>query len=147
MNTVSVKIRLRPGAKIPEYKSEGSAGADVCALLEHPLTIEPGTTVLVPTGIFIELPEGYEAQIRPRSGLAIHHGITLLNTPGTIDSDYRGEIQIIMTNFGAEPFVVENGMRIAQMVISRMWQGDFQMVDELERTKRDEGGFGHTGIS
>lgn len=146
MQKIDIKMRLAPGAKIPEYNSEGSAGADVFAFLEKPLCIDPGGMALVPTGIFIELPEGFEAQMRPRSGLAINHGITLLNTPGTIDSDYRGEIKIILTNFGKEPFVVENGMRIAQMVISKVWHGEFTPVDTLKESKRNEGGFGHTGL-
>lgn len=147
MQKVNIKLRALPGAKIPEYKSEGSAGADVFAFLEKPMSVEPGATVLVPTGIFIELPEGFEAQIRPRSGLALHHNITLLNTPGTIDSDYRGEIKIIVTNFGKDSFVIENGMRIAQMVVAKVWQAEFDMADELQKTKRNDGGFGHTGIS
>ncbi len=147
MQKVTIKLRVLPGAKMPEYKSEGSAGADIFAFLEKSMRIEPGETVLVPTGIFVELPEGFEAQIRPRSGLALQHGITLLNTPGTIDSDYRGEIKIIMTNFGKGPYVVENGMRIAQMVITRVWYADFIIVSELKETKRNDGGFGHTGIT
>lgn len=147
MRKCTIKLRALPGAKIPEYKSEGSAGADVFALLDQPIHVKPGETVLVPTGLFIELPEGFEAQIRPRSGLALKYGITLLNTPGTIDSDYRGEIKIIVSNFGKDDFVIENGMRIAQMVFSRVWQADFATVDELQETKRNDGGFGHTGIS
>jgi dUTP pyrophosphatase len=159
---IKVKIRVNPGAKLPEYKSKGSAGADVCAFLEKPITIKSGGIELIPTGLFIELPEGYEAQIRPRSGLAIKHGITLLNTPGTIDSDYRGEIRIITANFGpepfevtigiitanfgTEPFEVTNGMRIAQMVFSRVYRGEFTVEKELNRTERNEGGFGHTGL-
>jgi dUTP pyrophosphatase len=143
---IKVKIRVNPGAKLPEYKSKGSAGADVCAFLEKPITIKSGGIELIPTGLFIELPEGYEAQIRPRSGLAIKYGITLLNTPGTIDSDYRGEIGIITANFGTEPFEVTNGMRIAQMVFSRVYHGEFTVKNKLNRTERNEGGFGHTGL-
>jgi dUTP pyrophosphatase len=143
---IPVKIRLTLNANIPEYKSTGSAGADVFANLESPITVEPGEIKLIPTGIAIELPEGYEAQIRPRSGLALNHGLTLLNTPGTIDSDYRGEIKIILANLGQKPFTVENGMRIAQMVFCRFYKGNFSIVDEISATKRNDGGFGHTGI-
>ncbi len=143
---IKVKIKLSSGASIPEYKSKGSSGADVKARIESPVILEPGQIKLIPTGISIELPEGYEAQIRPRSGLAVKHGLTLLNTPGTIDSDYRGEIKIIMANFGQEPFTVENGMRIAQMVFCKAYRGEFMTVDEINSTERDKGGFGHTGI-
>src|SRR4030043_2271048 len=117
---IPIKIYALPGAKIPEYQSQGASGVDICALLDKEITIKAGETVLVPTGITLEIPEGYEAQIRPRSGLAINHGITLLNTPGTIDSDYRGEIKIIMTNLGKKDFVVTSGMRIAQMVFNKV---------------------------
>ncbi|MCX7679607.1 MAG: dUTP diphosphatase [Spirochaetes bacterium] len=144
---INIKIRLLPGAKIPEYKSDGSAGADLFAYTKEPIALAPGKTCLVPTGIFIELPPGFEAQIRPRSGLALEHGITLLNSPGTIDSDYRGEIKLIVTNFGTKEFIIENGMRIAQMVISQIWHADFFSVNELSRSSRNEGGFGHTGLS
>ena len=143
---ISIKIKRYSKASIPEYKSEGSAGADVFACVESPVTLKPGEIILIPTGIFIELPQGYEAQIRPRSGLALNHGITLLNSPGTIDSDYRGEIKIILVNFGKKPFVVEHGMRIAQMVFCRVYRGDFIDVDNISITNRDDGGFGHTGI-
>ena len=134
------------GASLPEYQSMGSAGADLRAMLKEPVILAPGKTALVPTGIFIEIPEGYEAQIRPRSGLALKHGITFLNSPGTIDSDYRGEIKIIMTNFGEENFKIENGMRIGQIVFARVFRGEFIQTDELNKTERDEGGFGHSGI-
>ena len=143
---IPVKIRLYSNANIPQYKSKGSAGADIQAKLESPITIDPGKIELIPTGIAIEMPEGYEAQIRPRSGLAINHGLTLLNSPGTIDSDYRGEIKIILANFGEKPFVVEDGMRIAQMVFCRVFKGKFQIVDNINPTERNKGGFGHTGI-
>lgn len=143
---IPVKITLKNGAFAPEYASRGSAGADLSASLDKPLTIEPGETILVPTGIFISIPPGYEAQIRPRSGLALKHGITFLNSPGTIDSDYRGEVKIIMTNLGKKPFTVENGMRIGQMVFSKVYRGEFIITDELDKTDRNEGGFGHTGI-
>ena len=143
---ISIKIRLSPSARLPEYQSEGSSGADVFACLDAPVKLTSGEIALIPTGIYLEILEGYEAQIRPRSGLAIKHGITLLNTPGTIDSDYRGEIKVILANFGKDTFVVENGMRIAQMVFSRVYRGDFLKVDEISNTERNDGGFGHTGI-
>jgi dUTP pyrophosphatase len=143
---IQVKITTSPDAKIPEYKSPGSAGADVHARLDEPVIIEPGQIKLIPTGIAIELPEGYEAQIRPRSGLALNHGLTLLNSPGTIDSDYRGEIKIILANLGPERFTVEDGMRIAQMVFCRVFRGMFEKTDNISITERDTGGFGHTGI-
>jgi dUTP pyrophosphatase len=143
---IPVKISVKQGASAPEYASGGSAGADLSAALDESLTIDPGETILVPTGIFISIPPGYEAQIRPRSGLALKHGITFLNSPGTIDSDYRGEVKIIMTNLGKKPFTVENRMRIGQMVFSKVYRGEFIITDELDETDRNEGGFGHTGI-
>ena len=143
---IQVKIHALPGAKIPEYQSQGASGADICALLDEEITISPGGTALVPTGISIELPDGYEAQVRPRSGLAIKHGITLLNTPGTIDSDYRGEIKIIVTNHGKDDFTIANGMRIAQMVFCKIYRGNFMISDELTKTAREDGGFGHSGV-
>lgn len=143
---IPVRIKLKEGAVIPGYQTRGSAGADLCAFVESPVIIEPGRTVLVPTGVFIEIPEGYEAQVRPRSGLALKHSITLLNTPGTIDSDYRGEIKIIMTNLGQQAFTVENGMRIAQLVFAKVYRGEFIETDRLNETARNEGGFGHSGI-
>ncbi len=143
---IKVKVRMTEGAFLPEYQSKGSAGADLRALLDDPVILSPGKTKLIPTGIFIEIPEGYEAQIRPRSGLALKHGITFLNSPGTIDSDYRGEIKIIMTNFGEENFTVENGMRIGQIVFARVFKGEFIETEELNKTERDKGGFGHSGI-
>ncbi|HON77050.1 MAG TPA: dUTP diphosphatase [Spirochaetota bacterium] len=143
---IPVKIKVRDGARVPEYKSSGSAGADICAFLDDTMVIGKGETALIPTGLYIEIPPGYEAQIRPRSGLALKHGITLLNTPGTIDSDYRGEISIIMANLGKEPFTVENGMRIAQMVFSKVYSAHFLHVDTLTETIRNDGGFGHTGL-
>ncbi len=142
---IPVKINVLPGATIPEYKTSGSAGADICALLDESVALRPGETALVPTGLFIEIPEGYEAQIRPRSGLAIHHGITLLNSPGTIDSDYRGEIKIIMTNLGKNDFIISRGMRIAQIVFNKVYRGYFIKIDELSITDRNDGGFGHSG--
>ena len=142
---IQVKIVLKNGASIPDYQTEGAAGADVYALLDEPVVIKQAETVLIPTGIFLEIPFGFEAQIRPRSGLALKNGITFLNSPGTIDSDYRGEVKIIMSNFGKEPFTVTNGMRIAQMVFSKVYRGDFIVTEELKNTKRNDGGFGHSG--
>ncbi len=143
---IPVKIKVKSGAKIPQYQSSGSAGADIFAFLEEPVTIKQGAAALIPTGIFIEIPEGYEAQIRPRSGLAIKHGITLLNTPGTIDSDYRGEIKVIVTNLGNKDFTVTNEMRIAQMIFNKCYKGYFVQADSLNTTERNEGGFGHSGL-
>ncbi|PKL38593.1 MAG: dUTP diphosphatase [Spirochaetae bacterium HGW-Spirochaetae-1] len=143
---IPIKIKAQKGAKIPQYQSAGAAGADVFTFLEEPVSLVPGQTSLVPTGISIELPPGYEAQIRPRSGLALKHGITLLNTPGTIDSDYRGEIKLIVTNLGREEFTITNHMRIAQMVFSSIYRGHFLEMDSLEETERNEGGFGHSGL-
>ena len=143
---IPVHIRVSEGARIPEYQSEGAAGADLCAFVEQPMIIKAGGWALVPTGVSISLPSGYEAQIRPRSGLALRHGITLLNTPGTIDSDYRGEIQIIVANLGTGDFAVENGMRIAQIVFNRVLRGHFIEKSELDLTQRNDGGFGHTGL-
>jgi len=140
---IPVKIVRTGKTVLPEYQTKGSAGADICASIDGDLLIEKGKTALVPTGISIEIPDGYEAQIRPRSGLAIKHGITLLNTPGTIDSDYRGEIKVIMANFGEETFRVTDGMRIAQMVFCRVYKGHF-IETGLNETERGSGGFGHT---
>lgn len=143
---IKVKIKKSSGASTPLYQSRGASGADVCANPDRPVAIDPGGIALVPTGLFVEIPEGYEAQIRPRSGLALKHGITLLNTPGTIDSDYRGEVKIIVANFGKETFTVEKGMRIAQMVFCRIYKGEFIESDDINKTDRSDGGFGHTGI-
>ena len=141
-----INIKIVPGAREPLYKSTGSAGADIFAFLDRPVTLAPMATTLIPTGLFMEIPHGYEAQIRPRSGLALEHGLAVLNSPGTIDSDYRGEIKIIITNFGARDFIIENGMRIAQVVFSKVYRGKFIQVTTLNETDRNEGGFGHTGI-
>lgn len=143
---IDVKIKADPGAREPEYQTGDSAGADIFAFIEEPVLIHPGETKLIPTGIRIEIPAGFEAQIRPRSGLALKNGITLLNSPGTIDADYRGEIKIILTNLGRDPFTVKNGMRIAQMVFSKVYRGFFKNSDNLNTTSRNEGGFGHSGV-
>lgn len=131
---------------LPEYSTEFSAGMDICASLSDDLIIKPLQRVLVPTGLYIELPNGYEAQIRPRSGLAIKSGITVLNTPGTIDSDYRGEIKVILINLSDQDFVIHNGDRICQMVVAKYEQAQFQVVEHLSDSVRSDGGFGHTGV-
>lgn len=149
MKTISVLVRRLPDAEdlpIPEYMTSGSAGMDLRAAVKEAVTLLPGDYRAIPTGLCMALPQGCEAQIRPRSGLALRHGITLLNTPGTIDADYRGEIQILMINFGKEPFIVQRGDRIAQMVIAKVYQGNIEIVDTLDETSRNEGGFGHTGV-
>ena len=142
---VNIKCVASKGALIPEYKTSGAAGADLCALLDAPLTIPAGRSAMVPTGLFFEIPEGYEVQVRPRSGLAAKNGITVLNTPGTIDSDYRGEIKVILINLGGEDFIVNNGDRIAQIVAAPVTTGIFELVDSLDETERGSGGFGSTG--
>lgn len=144
---VSMKIHIVNHSKnpLPAYETAASAGVDLRANLDSPLRIEPMQRVLVPTGLFIELPLGYEAQVRPRSGLAIKQGITVLNSPGTIDADYRGEIKVVLINLSAQSFSIENGDRIAQMVIARHEQAEWKQVDKLNITQRGAGGFGHTG--
>jgi len=134
-----------PDVPLPSYATAGSAGMDVCAAIESDLRINPRETVLIPAGFRMELPEGYEAQIRPRSGLAIRHNIGILNSPGTIDSDYRGEVKIILTNFGSEEFTVRRGDRIAQMVVAPVTRVSWDVVDEVDETLRGAGGFGHSG--
>ncbi len=130
---------------LPAYETEQSAGMDLAAAIDAPLTLAPGGRTLVPTGLAIALPAGYEAQIRPRSGLAARDGVTVLNTPGTVDADYRGEVKVILVNLGDAPFTVERGMRIAQMVIAPVTQGVFEEVEALPETARGSGGFGSTG--
>ena len=146
MTKINIKVVAKEGAKLPLYKTSGAAGADICALLEKPLVIESGKSAMVPTGLFFEIPEGYEVQIRPRSGLAAKNGVTVLNTPGTIDSDYRGEINVILINLGDKPFTVNSGDRIAQMLVAPVIQADFSIVSSLEETERGAGGFGSTGV-
>ena len=131
---------------LPHYATPQSAGMDLRANLEEPVTLQPMERRLIPTGIYIALPPGFEAQVRPRSGLALKKGITVLNSPGTIDADYRGEIGVVLINLSAEPFVVNDGERIAQMVIARHEQGEFIEVDVLDETERGAGGYGHTGV-
>jgi dUTP pyrophosphatase len=139
--------RLRPSSAqlaLPAYMTEGAAGMDLCADVESGLALAPMARALIPTGIAIALPPGFEAQIRPRSGLALKHGLTMINSPGTIDSDYRGEIQVIAVNLGTEPVVIERGQRIAQMVVQRVVRAELREVDDLPASTRDDGGFGHT---
>lgn len=141
---MEIKLVTKHG-NIPAYETTGSAGMDIKATLDEPVTLNPGERKLIPTGLFIELPQGYEAQIRARSGLAIKHGITLINAIGTIDSDYRGEIKVPLVNLGDTAFEIKDGERIAQMVIAKYEQITWKTVDELSETERGAGGFGHTG--
>lgn len=143
---LQVKIVNKSGNELPSYETSGSAGLDLRANLEQSVGLFPGQRKLIPTGLFIELPEGYEAQIRPRSGLALKYGVTVLNSPGTIDADYRGEIMINLINHGSECFIIENSMRIAQMVISKVEHVAFLSVESLDDTERGAGGHGHTGL-
>lgn len=144
--TMKVQIINKSKHSLPQYATSSSAGMDLRANLDNPIVLKPLQRCLVPTGLYIALPEGFEAQIRPRSGLALKKGITLLNTPGTIDADYRGEIGVIVINLSAEDFIIEDGERIAQMVIARYEQAEWQEVEVLEDTERGTGGFGHTGV-
>ena len=146
MNKIEVKVVASEGAVIPSYKTDGAAGADVCAFLNEPVCIASGAFAMIPTGLFFEIPQGYEIQVRPRSGLAAKNGITVLNTPGTIDSDYRGELKIILINLGKETFTVNNGERIAQIIVSPVTVADFKITDSLSSTERGEKGFGSTGV-
>ena len=145
MNTISVNIINQSSNELPAYATEGSAGMDLRANLDQAITLQSLERMLIPTGLFIELPDGYEAQIRPRSGLAIKQGITCLNSPGTIDSDYRGELKVILINLSNEPQVLSHGDRIAQMIISSVDKANLILVQEINTTQRGEGGFGHTG--
>ena len=143
---IKIKVINRGHQQLPAYATPQSAGMDLRANLDAPITLRPMERRLIPTGLQIALPEGYEAQVRPRSGLALKHGLTVLNTPGTIDADYRGEIGVVLINLSQEDFVVNDGERIAQMVIAHHEQGDFVVVEELDETERGEGGYGHTGV-
>lgn len=150
MNNLPVAITVLPhaeGLDLPNYATEHAAGMDLCAAVGADVVIAPGARALVPTGLAVALPEGFEAQIRPRSGLALKHGIAVLNSPGTIDADYRGEVQIIIANLGAEPFTVTRGMRIAQMVVAAYSRVEWQAVEKLPDSARGMGGFGSTGIA
>jgi len=145
MTTIQIKIVNTSANPLPQYATKGSSGMDIRAALDIPLTLRPLERTLVPTGLFVEIPQGYEIQIRPRSGLAIKQGITCLNTPGTIDSDYRGEIKIILINLSSEEQVIHPGDRIAQMIIQKTERAEFEQVEILNNTERAAGGFGHTG--
>jgi dUTP pyrophosphatase len=149
LKKIKVKIKRKEGAKdlpIPTYATTGSSGVDLYADVTEDVVLSPRDIKLISCGIYIEIPEGYEAQIRPRSGLALKHGISLVNTPGTIDSDYRGLLNLIITNLGKEDFIIKRGMKLAQMVIKEVTIAEFVEVEELEETVRSHGGFGHTGV-
>lgn len=146
MDKIKVRVINRSENQLPDYGTPGAAGMDVRASLREPITLAPMQRALIPTGLFIEIPEGFECQMRPRSGLALKKGITLVNTPGTIDADYRGEVGVILINLSDEPFVVNNGERICQMVFNRYTQAEWEQVETLNETERGAGGFGHTGI-
>lgn len=143
---IQIKVINKGHQQLPAYATSQSAGMDLRANLEAPIVLKPMERKLVSTGLFIALPEGFEAQVRPRSGLALKHGITVLNTPGTIDADYRGEVMVLLVNFSQQEFVIRDGERIAQMVIARHEQGHFVEVEELDETERGAGGYGHTGV-
>ena len=148
IETIHVEITRTPGTEdipLPEYMSEHASGMDLCAAVKEPVELAPGDIRLIPTGITIAVPPGFEAQVRPRSGLALKHGITVVNAPGTIDSDYRGEVGIILGNLGQRPFSITRGARIAQLVIQRVVRANWQPREELTETERNDGGFGHTG--
>ncbi|MFA6923729.1 MAG: dUTP diphosphatase [Bacteroidales bacterium] len=143
---MKIKIVSKSKHNLPEYETGASAGMDLRANIDESVLLKPLERALIPTGLFIELPVGYEAQVRPRSGLAFKKGVTVLNTPGTIDADYRGEIKVILVNLSNENYSVENGERVAQMIISSHEKAEWLKVEELEETKRGAGGFGHTGV-
>jgi dUTP diphosphatase len=145
---ITVGVTRAPGTEdlaLPAYQSDHASGMDICAAVTEPVTLGPGQIELIPTGLHMAIPPGYEVQIRPRSGLALKHGIFVVNTPGTIDADYRGEVRIILGNIGKETFTIERGMRICQMVVQTVVQADWDVREELDETDRGHGGFGHTG--
>lgn len=149
MSEIEIHFTRRAGTEdvpLPKYMSEHASGMDVCAAVEQPLTLEPGDVKLIPTGLTVAIPPGYEIQVRPRSGLALKHGLTVVNAPGTIDSDYRGEVGIILGNVGRQPFTIERGMRIAQLVVQRVIRAALVEQETLSKTARSSGGFGHTGV-
>ena len=146
-NSVEIAFTVADGAILPEYKTDGASGCDVHAFVKEPVELLPGDIKLIPTGLACAIPEGFEIQVRPRSGLAAKNGITCLNTPGTIDSDYRGEVKVILINLGKEAFIVKNGDRIAQFVVAPVVRGIFKTVKSLDETLRGSGGFGSTGVS
>lgn len=143
---VTIRGTVRAGARLPVYSSYGSAGADLHAWLDSPVLLPPMHRILISTGLCLQIPKGFEGQVRPRSGLATKHGITVLNSPGTIDSDYRGEIKVVLINLGQSSFTIENGDRIAQLVITPVIQAAFEEVPSLDTSERGEGGFGSTGV-
>lgn len=143
---VKIKMINRGSQQLPAYATPQSAGMDMRANIEAPIVLQPMERRIIPTGLFMALPPGYEAQVRPRSGLALKHGITVFNTPGTIDADYRGELGVLLVNLSAQPFTIEPGERIAQMVIARYEQAEIELVEELDDTERGAGGYGHTGV-
>ncbi len=143
---VKIKVVNKGRQQLPAYATSQSAGMDLRANIDTPVTLRPMERRIIPTGLYIALPPGYEAQVRPRSGLALKRGITVLNSPGTIDADYRGEIGVLLVNLSTEDFVITGGERIAQMVIARHEQGEFEVVAELDNTERGDGGYGHTGV-
>lgn len=146
MDKVKVKIINNSGNALPSYETPSAAGMDVRAFIKEPIVIKPMQRVLVPTGLRVQLPEGYEMQIRPRSGMALKHGITLANSPGTVDADYRGEIGIIVINLSDQPFVINDGDRICQMVVTQYSHVQWEQVDCIDKTERGDGSFGHTGV-
>lgn len=146
MDEPIIGMNLSAGARAPAYQTKGAAGADLCAYIEAPLTLSPGARAMIPTGVRLQLPDGYEAQVRSRSGLAARFGVACLNAPGTIDSDYRGEIKVILINHGDGDFVVAPGDRIAQLVVAPVCRARFESLPELDASGRGEGGFGSTGI-
>lgn len=143
---IDIKVVNKGRHPLPQYATPLSAGMDLRANIDEPVTLKPLERKLIPTGLYIALPEGFEAQVRPRSGLALKHGITVLNTPGTIDADYRGQVGVLLVNLSNQDFTVEDGERIAQMVIARHAQAKWTETDELDKTLRGEGGYGHTGV-
>ena len=145
---ITLIIRRKPGCEdlpLPQYMSPAASGMDLCAANEGSVRLEPGQVKLIPTGLYVAIPEGYEGQVRPRSGLALKHGLTIVNSPGTIDADYRGEVGIIVGNIGDQPYTIERGTRIAQLVIAPVVQAQIEVVEALDETSRGHGGFGHTG--
>ncbi len=149
MRTIKVKIKKNESAKdlpLPKYATKGSSGMDIYAAIDGEVTIKPGEIKLVPAGFYLSIPPGYEAEIRPRSGLALKHGITIVNSPGTIDSDFRGLVCVILANIGKEPYIIERGDRIAQMLFKETINTELEVCEELDETERASGGFGHTGV-
>lgn len=143
---IKIKVVNKGRQQLPAYATSQSAGMDLRANIDTPITLRPMERRIIPTGLYIALPPGFEAQVRPRSGLALKHGITVLNSPGTIDADYRGEIGVLLVNLSTDDFIITEGERIAQMVIARHEQGKFELTDELDDTERGAGGYGHTGV-